>query len=187
MGTAAIELLSIGSVVVLGLWLGLTIVNQFNVRWMRLVRAFDVMLLIPRWRFFAPDPGLSDFHLSYRTLDEDGAASDWEEIDGIAHRTLRSALWNPEKRVTKAVIEVAVALVPLCRTHPERVATSAPYRCVLNHAVRAAERAGRARAIARCEFRLTETPPLRGPARAPFQYQSAPIPLHPLKADYAEP
>jgi hypothetical protein len=178
MRDAMIESLAMGAVVLLGVWLLLTMCNQVNLRWMRLVRHLDVMLLIPRWTFFAPNPGLSDFHLSVRTLSADGTASAWEEIDGIAHRTLRSALWNPEKRVTKAVIEVASALAPLCRDHPERVASSAPYRCLLNHALRAAARSGRAQAIARCEFRLTETPPRRGPVGEPFEYQSAPIALN---------
>jgi hypothetical protein len=166
-----------GCVFLLALWLLLTIANQFNARWLRYVRGFDLMMLIPRWTFFAPNPGLSDFHLSYRIVDADGRVSAWEEIDGISQRSLRAAVWNPDKRVTKAVIEMASVLVPLCRHHPARVADSVPYRCALNHATRAAARAGTVLPT-RCEFRLAETPPRAAVIREPFEpfvYQSTPV------------
>jgi hypothetical protein len=177
MRLALSDLVGTGCVVLLGIWLLLTICNQFNLRWMRLIRRFDLMMLIPRWSFFAPNPGLSDFHLSVRTFDADGVASPWEEIDGIAQRALRSALWNPDKRVTKAVIEVASVLMPLCRDHPERVAGSASYQCLMNHAIRAAARAGAARVPTRCEFRLSETLPAHSVSHEPFVYCSAPVRL----------
>ena len=179
MRVALESVLSTGCVALLGAWLVLTIINQLNLRWMRHIKALDFMLLIPRWTFFAPDPGLSDFHLSYRTIAADGTPSAWEEIDLIARRTALSAIWNPDKRVTKAVIEVVAFLVPLCSRHPEMVPGSPPYRCVRNHARRAAERSGRGHPL--CEFRLTETGRLRD-ARS-FFYRSAPVRLG---AEYVE-
>ena len=149
------EVLSIVCVTMLGIWVVLTILNQFNFRWFRLVRGIDLMLLIPRWTFFAPNPGVTDFHLSYRTVAADGTGSDWEEIDFISSRTPWSAIWNPQKRVTKAVVEVGGVLMRLCRDHPEIVPTSPPYLCVLNHAMCAARNSGRGHQF--CEFRLAET------------------------------
>jgi hypothetical protein len=163
----------------LAVWLVLTIANQFNFRWMQWVRGVDFMLLLPRWTFFAPNPGLSDFHLSYRTIAADGTPSPWEEIDLIAKRTLRSAVWNPDKRVTKAVIEAVAFLAPLSRTQPERVADSPPYRCLVNHAIRAAERSGRGHEF--CEFRLFETVKSGIVRPDSFVHHS-----HPIKVAHAE-
>ncbi len=167
------RLLCIGG---LGLWLVLTIANQFNFRWMRWVRAIDFMLLLPRWTFFAPDPGLSDFHLSYRTIAADGTVSDWEEIDLIAQRTLRAAVWHPEKRVTKAVIEAVAFLAPLSRNDPDLVPGSPPYRCLVNHAIRAAERSRRGHEF--CEFRLIETAKTGIVRPGSFFHHSPQIKLH---------
>jgi hypothetical protein len=170
------EVLSTVAVALLGLWVVLTIANQFNFRWMRHIKALDFMLLIPRWTFFAPNPSLTDFHLSYRTIAADGTASEWEEIDLIAKRTLLSAVWNPDKRVTKAVIEAVAFLVPLSRRFPDLVLDSPPYRCLLNHATRAAERSGRGHEY--CEFRVAETARVRDVQPERFFHQSALIRVH---------
>jgi hypothetical protein len=127
-------------------------------------------MLIPRWTFFAPTPGVTDFHLSYRTVAADGTVSEWEDIDRIASRTLVSAFWNPQKRVTKAVIEVVAFLTPLCREGLDKVYASPPYRCLVNHVIRATEESGRDHEF--CEFQLAETTRSRDVVPGRFFFRS---------------
>jgi hypothetical protein len=65
----------------------------------------DVFALIPTWTFFAPNPGVSDTRLLWRERWVDGGVSVWHESDPPITGYVR-AVWNPRKRVRKAITDV---------------------------------------------------------------------------------
>lgn len=67
-------------------------------------------LIIPDWRFFAPDPGVYDHHVLVRVIDDGGSPSSWQEISEADERRLRHAVWHPEQRKAKAAFDVCAEL-----------------------------------------------------------------------------
>ncbi len=92
------------------LWLSVSILNQFQPAWLRVIAGRDVFALLPYWTFFAPNPGQSDYHLVYRDRFTDGTLGDWQEIEITERRTLWSFVWNPEKRRRKILSDVVTML-----------------------------------------------------------------------------
>jgi hypothetical protein len=151
-------MLSMFWMVLLGMWVGLTILTQFNFPWAHAIRRLDLFWLIPRWTLFGPNPVVVDFHLCYRTLAVDGTASDWDEIDLMGGRTLLAALWNPQKHATLGVSDMVRSVAPLYRAgqaDAETLQSSVPYRCLLNHVIRTAERLRPGHPF--CQFFVAET------------------------------
>ncbi|MBK1787263.1 hypothetical protein [Prauserella cavernicola] len=125
----------------LGGWLGLSVVGQ------KLFRApgrrswWDKLyLLIPDWRFFAPDPGIHDFHLLYRDELEDGSLTPWKEITSVEERRWSHAFWHPHRRVEKCIFDISKELTKFieeCHRDPDRpvesVQVSVPYLTLLAH------------------------------------------------------
>jgi hypothetical protein len=98
----------------LGVWFVLSVLGQFDWKLVQRIRAHDQFALIPRWTFFAPRPGVTDYHLVYQTL-HDGAASPWREESLADLRTIRGAIWNPEKRNRKALIDSVRSFVRMAQ------------------------------------------------------------------------
>lgn len=67
-------------------------------------------MMLPDWRFFAPDPGVYDHHILVRVTSESGLKSSWKEITDVGERRLRHTLWHPEQRKEKAVFDVCAEL-----------------------------------------------------------------------------
>lgn len=108
-------------------WLAVTAVSQIPGRALR-----DPLGLVPRWTFFAPNPGEFDYHLLFRDFDDaELPVTPWREIRAPARRSLLSALWNPEKRYRKGVIDCCQSCVP-SRGRNGTVRTSVPYLALLN-------------------------------------------------------
>jgi hypothetical protein len=94
-------------------WLALTfVVGLEGTRGARAVRRADVLGLVPGWSFFAPNPGTVDYHLLARTRSRDGSTGPFREIAPPAS-PLRRGIWNPEKRVGKAIFDCGQELVLL--------------------------------------------------------------------------
>lgn len=68
------------------------------------------LLRAPNWRFFGPNPGVSDMHLLYRDI-VDGAATPWSEIEAIRERPWYSLFWNAGNRVPKVVFDALQIIV----------------------------------------------------------------------------
>jgi hypothetical protein len=68
----------------------------------RRVRRGDVLGLIPAWSFFAPNPGIFDYHLLARSRRRDGSVEPFSEIAPPEVTPWRS-IWHPEKRVRKTI------------------------------------------------------------------------------------
>lgn len=69
-------------------------------------RLDPIGILIPNWRFFAPEPARHDFHVVHRTRDADGAVTDWEETVPSSPRSWRHAVFFPERRRDKALSDI---------------------------------------------------------------------------------
>ncbi|MFD5817747.1 hypothetical protein [Streptomyces sp. NPDC127038] len=121
---------------VCSLWLVLTMVCQARSRWATRIRKYDVFALIPRWTFFAPTPGMQDFVLLHRDRTPDGRLTQWRELTGAAAgaRPLR-AVWNPDRRHSKALLDASQNLLQLASQgrRPEEIELSAPYLALLAH------------------------------------------------------
>lgn len=118
---------------IVALWLALTAMTQVEGAVTDWIRSVDVWKLIPRWTFFAPQPGRSDIHLVYRDWSARGEAGPWKEIYPIVERPLRTALWNPDKRRRKAIVDLSVALLRTAhQTASADAALTVPYLAFLN-------------------------------------------------------
>jgi hypothetical protein len=100
---------------VLAIWFLLTVLFQWKNALQARIAELDRLHLIPQWTFFAPNPGTYDFRLMVRVLDGDGESSPWNEVLPVAHRGPLSGLWNPERRINKAIVDLTQRLV---RAHP---------------------------------------------------------------------
>src|SRR4051812_41450479 len=88
------------SVCLFGCWLVLTAAAQLPSRFASRVERLDECALIPNWRFFAPRPACTDFHLLFRDRLASGAHSAWREPAELrSRRTPWHAVWHPEKRL----------------------------------------------------------------------------------------
>ena len=122
---------------VLLLWFALSVANQFNSGWMTAILVHDQFRLIPRWTFFAPNPGIDDYHLMVRDFLEDGSATPWVEIRIGNVRSRFCAIWNPNKRFIKMVHDCVVWLTLLNHqdgSTSEQLQQSIPYKILLQHA-----------------------------------------------------
>jgi hypothetical protein len=100
----------------LALWFFLSVLYQFRRRPWRWLRRWDPLRLVPRWTFFAPDPGGTDLHLAYRAVGETEAADsggEWIEIPLIPPRGLTAALWHPARRGRKVLLDAVRGLFAL--------------------------------------------------------------------------
>jgi hypothetical protein len=89
---------------ILGLWLAVSVVNQLcpgrsrlSRRLAEAVARYDVCFLIPDYRYFAPDPPAYDLDIVYRDRLVDGSLTPWRPIVRSS-RTPWRAMWNPAKR-----------------------------------------------------------------------------------------
>lgn len=90
------------------------------------------MCLLPNWRFFGPNPLTSDLHLLFRTVTVDGNSSIWREVGPQGARPLRSAIWNPERRVRKALFDIVVSLSKEAEESSAHIQASVPYIALLS-------------------------------------------------------
>jgi hypothetical protein len=80
------------------------------------VREFDLFAVVPSWRFFAPRPATTDYHLFCRGLSEDGTTSSWEDVHPPVNRSAMHAVWFPSHRTQKALFDVMTDLLSVFRS-----------------------------------------------------------------------
>ncbi len=96
----------------LGFWLLASAICQFNIlRLEKFFRRMDYFSLLPRWSFFAPNPGVTDYHLLYRDKDQENECGHWKEYAIASKRTVLGALWNPKKRTKKVLSDAVQTLI----------------------------------------------------------------------------
>lgn len=101
------------TVAAMAAWLVVTVVSQHPDRGFDKLRKADpIGLLIPNWRFFAPEPAVDDTHLLYRFHSpETGEYSQWYSANQAQQRKLVHAFWFPGRREEKAVFDVTAGLL----------------------------------------------------------------------------
>ena len=117
------------------IWLLLTIVNQFDTKFSQEIRKYDIFHLLPRWTFFAPNPGTSDYHFLYRFKSTDNQISAFIEIPLHGNRNILSAVWNSNKRLKKALLDLVMDINRLCaqeQINESNIKISFSYIALLN-------------------------------------------------------
>lgn len=98
-------------------WFGLTVAGQKLYRREGAKTWWDGLhLIIPDWRFFAPDPGVYDHHVLVRGVRADGSSAGWHEITDVGERRVRHAFWHPRQRIDKATFDVCAELLRFIET-----------------------------------------------------------------------
>jgi hypothetical protein len=103
--------------------------------WTRRIKELDVLGVLPYWSFFAPRPMTSDSIVLWRERTIEGTLSPWQELAAPDGGVLR-ALWNPDQRQVKMVLDAVVALArSIAAKHDvDWIADTVAYR-FLAHAV----------------------------------------------------
>jgi hypothetical protein len=118
----------------LGAWVLATAASQHPHRAFDRMRDFDPTgLLVPNWRFFAPEPARHDFHLLHRVLTADERQTPWCETSPITPRRSRHAVWFPERRREKAVFDVCNELIMLMAVPRLELEKTVPFELLRNH------------------------------------------------------
>lgn len=90
-------------------------------------------MLVPEWRFFAPQPAQGDYHLLYRDRYHDGSLTNWTEVRPTMERRWWNVAWNPGKRERKAVFDAFTEFTPYLSRTDTTLECSVAYLTVLNH------------------------------------------------------
>ena len=92
-------------------WMVATALSQHPHRALdRLRRWPGVLVRIPDWRFFAPEPGRTDSHVLMRVVNADGTAGEWRETHEYPGRSLMHALYYPGHRLEKGFFDLVSSL-----------------------------------------------------------------------------
>ena len=119
--------------IVVVVWLTLTVIAQFS-GMSQVVARYDTFHLVPRWTFFAPNPGVKDYHVAYRDKCTGGQTSSWRSIDVGVRRTFVGCVWHPQKRERKILMDSVQSLrvaMRLASEAPRAVEVSLPYLMLL--------------------------------------------------------
>ena len=157
----ASSVLGVIGIVVFSVWFLLTIAFQKNNQVSRATTRFDRFTLVPKWSFFTPDAGASNYHFVYRSRDDETSVSPWLELN-LSPRAIFFPLWNPQKRYREGMIELFQLLALSSINHSaERLQFTAPYVILLDVARK--RLGGSLSSKAFYQFALVET---RGPSGA---------------------
>src|ERR1035438_8015564 len=123
-------------VFILSAWCLLSVLNQLPLAMNERVRQLDFFHLVPRWTFFAPNPGISDYHLVYRIKRQTDEFDAWQEIHWLGGRNWFSCVWNPTKRRCKLQLDATMAIMSLYRQNAAleegALVLTIPYLLLLN-------------------------------------------------------
>lgn len=117
--------------VTLAIWFVLSALNQIDPISKRL-GPYDPLGLLPRWTFFAPHPGIYDYHLIYRECasleppltnpqmfeEVKHLVGPWTQVPGLCPGSSRFMLWNPQRRVTKTISDIVAGMTMLRLAYP---------------------------------------------------------------------
>jgi hypothetical protein len=118
---------------IFGGWAAATFLHGTE-RFRELIRALDVLTVVPEWRFFGRHPGRVDFHLLYRDSLRGYGLTDWIELPLIVPRPWHAFVFNPARRSAKALMDVVIHLSQeLKRGGADAIVGSLPYLTILQH------------------------------------------------------
>lgn len=122
-------------VVLFSTWFILTAIGQLDTSAAQRIRDWDVCMLVPSFKFFAPTPSVHDLHLLYRDRLPDGTVSRWHEVPMAKPPRVISPIWNPGRRYNKALFDTTQHLARHINENklaPQAVMLSIPYLALLN-------------------------------------------------------
>jgi hypothetical protein len=126
------------TVLVLGAWTLATVAHGAGLPVERVIRSETLLRFVPQWNFFAPTPGVHDYHLFYRDQLASGDVGPWREAGTFARpRRLVDAIWNPDGRAVKAWLDLVPTLsleAYALRDRPDAVQLTLPYLLLVNYA-----------------------------------------------------
>jgi hypothetical protein len=110
-------------------WLLATVSTNHPLTEFDRLRRYDrTGLLIPNWRFFAPEPARHDFHVLHRVLTADGEQTRWRLTSSIAPRAWSHVMWHAGRRREKALFDIFSELVMARDSGRRDVSRTAAYR-----------------------------------------------------------
>jgi hypothetical protein len=113
----------------LGAWLVATAAGQHPHRAFDRVREWDpIGVLLPDWRFFAPEPAKHDFRVLHRLVTADGGVTPWRETTRIAPRAWHHTLWCPSRRHDKAMFDLCRELIARTTDPAVDLASTPPFQ-----------------------------------------------------------
>lgn len=96
------------------IWLTLTVAVQFNASFTPLLSRWDPLGFLPRWTFFAPNPGHTDIRVLVRFGSTSGITP-WSELWLSSRvddqRTVLRGIFNPYRRVEKLLFDFRNELI----------------------------------------------------------------------------
>ncbi len=96
----------------LALWFAMSLLAQMTFPLVARLRAYDLLELLPAFRFFAPIPRLSDYQLDVRFNQ-----NPWTTIPISYPRNFITTFWNPRKRTVTAFHHATGLLLQHVRHH----------------------------------------------------------------------
>jgi hypothetical protein len=134
-------------------FLALTLVYQCD-RFGSRISQYDLLHILPRWTFFAPNPAMRDCHIVCRDRLVNGSLSPWTPVRFSPGRTAMDVIWHPGKRPRKVLSDAAQSLKRMRRRSASGLQYSLPYILILRRCVAQYPPSGEA--LAR-PFALVET------------------------------
>jgi hypothetical protein len=116
------------------LWMIGTVLRQLPYSGAKRLLTYDWIGIFPLWSFFAPQPGGSDFHLLYRDQIREGENTGWMEHFKDSPRGRWAWVWNPDRRLRKALLDIAqeLAIDQASGVSRQAIVLSVPYLALLN-------------------------------------------------------
>lgn len=123
---------------VFGTWFAMSFLSQDPTRkWDKVRKKFDPSgAFVPDFRFFAPNPGVHDYHVLVRDELPDGSTTNWAELGGPHTRKLHHSIWFTGRRAEKVVLDSVSGILEYTNDKentPEGVQLTIPYLTILNH------------------------------------------------------
>ena len=116
------------------IWLVIIAITQIPSKLSSYINDIDYFSLIPSWTFFAPEPGVTHYHLLTRIKLKPGDFTPLAVELITENRTTTHAIWNPEKRKHKILIDIVQVLARLIIIEDNQdLFLTTPYLLVLNY------------------------------------------------------
>lgn len=122
-------------------YLAATIVFQFRPLSTRL-SGLDAFGILPRWKFFIPQPERFEVALLRRGGPSDEALGEWKPVPMFAPRHALSWLWFPEQHHGGVLMLSAYRVAAQARAGEAAVPDTLAYRTLVRHARRLADADG---------------------------------------------
>lgn len=122
--------------IVFSFLLSLSLLREIPTVSKALGRFSTFMSFIPNWSFFAPTPGMYDYHLLYRGVNHSGEVLDWVEALSVKDKRGPFAfIWHPDKKILKTIIDLTQELVrfSVLVNDNKQICLSIPYLHILNY------------------------------------------------------